>query len=388
MATVLSAAWLGAATGAFALGFRNPDQSARATGQGEAFVAQADDASAIYYNPGGLTQLRGTQLTSGAYVTFRDWQFKGDVARDGITAPAFLPHFYGATDLGLEQWRFGLGFNIPFGNSVDWGDHGPLRYMVTQASLAVYNIEPTVAYKINDHLSIGVGLNIYDGTTSLKNYQFLPTGHLHFEGDGMAVGATVGALWKINEQHSLGLVYRSPFEIDFVGSIELTPVAGKTDAKSTIKFPQSIAAGYAYRPVKQLKLEVDVEWTNWNPLNTVSVVVPANKMLNGKTGVEFNWKDSFFYEFGAQYDFNETWAVRAGYIFSENTVPNSTFSPNLPDSNRHVFSVGLGYSSKLLNVDLTYQYSLSDDRTVKTGPAAGEWRTQAHALMATSTWKF
>ena len=100
-ATALSAAWLSATTAVFALGFRNPDQGARATGQGEAFVAQADDASAIYYNPGGLTQLQGTHLTSGGYITFRDIQYRGDVNHDAITAPAMLPHFYAASDFGL-----------------------------------------------------------------------------------------------------------------------------------------------------------------------------------------------------------------------------------------------------------------------------------------------
>src|ERR1035438_4359894 len=61
----------------FGLGFDNPDQDARATGQGEAFVAQADDASAIFYNPAGLTQLKGTEITSGMMVSFPDSRLQG-----------------------------------------------------------------------------------------------------------------------------------------------------------------------------------------------------------------------------------------------------------------------------------------------------------------------
>jgi long-chain fatty acid transport protein len=122
-----------------------------------------------------------------------------------------------------------------------------------------------------------------------------------------------------------------------------------------------------------------------------------------RTTIPFNWKDSFFYELGTQYDFTDHWVGRAGYIFSENTVPTSTFSPNLPDSNRHIFSVGFGYDSKDkailfnkfgLSVDLVYQYALSQDRTIPAGKSAasplvdGKWESSSHGIMATTTVKF
>ena len=155
-----------------------------------------------------------------------------------------------------------------------------------------------------------------------------------------------------------------------------------------INFPQSVAVGYAYRPIAKLKLEVDVEWTNWDPLNTVQLR-SINPLLTGAQG--YNWKDSFFYEFGAQYDLNEHWTVRGGYIFSENTVPDSTFTPAVPDSDRHVLSVGLGYGTKRMQVDVAYQYSFTVSRTVAGSPGTlsdGKWTTDGHALMVTSTLKF
>jgi long-chain fatty acid transport protein len=89
--------------------------------------------------------------------------------------------------------------------------------------------------------------------------------------------------------------------------------------------------------------------------------------------------------------------VRGGYIYSENTVPNSTFSPTVPDSNRHIFSIGLGYATKRIGIDLAYQYSLSMDRTVRNsadtnfdgvGDLDGKWKSDGHALMISSTMKF
>ena len=136
MAAAIGAASLMASTSALALGFRNPDQDARATGQGEAFVAQADDASAIYYNPAGLTQLKGTEITSGAYLVISRHPFSWRGSGAEMNTMAFLPHFYAATDFGATQspWRFGLGVNVPFGNAAEYWDAGPFRYLVTQAS--------------------------------------------------------------------------------------------------------------------------------------------------------------------------------------------------------------------------------------------------------------
>jgi long-chain fatty acid transport protein len=385
----------------FALGFKNPDQDARATGQGEAFVAQADDASAIYYNPGGLTQIQGTEVTSGAMLAFPDSRLKGAGSGGEMNTMAFLPHLYAVTDFGAAQspWRFGLGFNVPFGNQAEFSDNGPFRYIVTQASLAVFNIQPTVAYQINEHLSLGAGLNIYDGTTDLKrNVDLsgfgLPDGHVHFDGDGQAFGATVGLMWKITPQHTVGVVYRSPFKINFDGHASVNlPVIGTESkpANASIQFPQSVAGGYAFRPTKKLKLEADIEWTNWEMLHKVVLHEPGGTpglSLDGTT-IPFDWQDSLFYEFGAQYEVDDHWTVRGGYIYSENTVPNSSFSPTVPDSNRHVFSVGLGYSVPRFTVDIVYQYSLSENRTVSNGTAAdGTWESDGHMVMVTSSLKF
>ncbi len=397
---------LGTAHSAWGLGFRNPDQDARATGQGEAFVAQADDASAIYYNPAGLTQLNGTVVTSGAYVSSPDIRFHGASGNEEMNSPSFTPHIYMASDLGTRKWRFGLGFNVPFGNAVDWGDHGSLRYTVTKSSLAVFSISPAAAYQVNDHLSLGAALNVYQGHTELHNDILLspaPDGHFRFRGDGTAVGATVGLLWKITEQHTVGAVYRSPFTINFKGDAAIgnTPPfpffpgnPGPSSAHSSIEFPQSAAIGYAFRPIKKLKLEADLEWTNWDTLNTVRLR-SKNPTFDANTSpasnLPFNWKDSFYYEFGAQYQVNDRWVVRGGYIFSGNTVPNSTFSPTVPDSNRHVFSIGGGYSTARFGIDIAYQYSLSEDRTVNNSvfsAANGTWKSDGHALIITSSLKF
>ncbi len=409
---VASALCLLAVTTSYGLGFRNPDQDARATGQGEAFVAQADAPSAIYYNPGGLTQLSGTEISSGGLIIFRNIKFNGAKAHEELNDPAFTGHTYLATDFGLERWRFGLGINIPFGNAVDWGNRSSFRYQLTKTSLRVFNYELAAAYKFNDHFSLGAGFSFYDSTTELNRLVLFPPpffppgtpdGKFRFDGDGQAFGATAGLLWTINEQHSIGVVYRSPFVIDYHGDIvvrkDATGLYGRSPATAEIIFPQSAAIGYAFRPNQKLKLEVDAEWTDWDTLNAVRLHSPNGAFATSPgSSVPFNWESSWYLEGGAQYKLDEHWTLRGGYIFSQNSVPNSTFSPTLPDSHRHVFSLGLGFATgRHINIDVTYQYSLSEDRTVRNSADAnfdgagdfdGKWKSDGHALMITSTYKF
>jgi len=394
--------YLAQAAQVFGLGFRNPDQGARATGQGEAFVAQADDPSAVYYNPAGLVQMPGTQISGGGYALFSHVRLDGVAVDNSMDRFSVLPHFYVVTDLcqSNSPWRFGLGVNVPFGNSANWGNglNAPFRYLVSKSSLSVMNFAPTVAYRVNECFSLGCSLNIYYVSTEMA--QKIPGSYFsqatdasfRFKGDGMGVGATLGALWKINERHSVGAVYRSPFSIDFKESATLrNPSVGPSDANATIQFPQSVAFGYAYRPMPKLKLEVDADWTGWDALNNVHMHWSKGP-LNGYI-IPFNWMDSWFYEFGAQYELNEHWTVRAGYIFSECSVPQSVFSPSIVDSDRHVLSAGIGYNTERFSVDVVYQCSLLVGRTINQaasvfGNVNGEWSGDGHAVMVTTTFRF
>jgi long-chain fatty acid transport protein len=108
---------------ALAGGTEIPNQGAAAAAQAEAFMAQADDPSAIYYNPAGITQLHGTVASAGIYALFPEWTFHAD-AGDGqvMDLPSYLPHSYLVSDFGLERWRVGLGVNNVFGMNEDWGN--------------------------------------------------------------------------------------------------------------------------------------------------------------------------------------------------------------------------------------------------------------------------
>ena len=131
----------------------------------------------------------------------------------------------------------------------------------------------------------------------------------------MPSGGTAGLLWKITPQHSIGLLYRSPFDINFHGNGKLTPRSATKNSppEQHLNFPQFVKGGYAFRPIPQWKLEADVEWIDWDPLNSVMLHAPGSS-FNGTT-IPFNWQDSWYYEFGTEYQIDDHWTVRGGYIF-------------------------------------------------------------------------
>jgi long-chain fatty acid transport protein len=384
---------------ALAGGTEIPNQGAAAAAQAEAFMAQADDPSAIYYNPAGITQLHGTVASAGIYALFPEWTFHAD-AGDGqvMDLPSYLPHSYLVSDFGLERWRVGFGVNNVFGMNEDWGNKGPLRFLSNIAQLAVINLQPTVAYQVNDNLSVGLGFNIYYGQLLMTRNVALgpppfPEGDFHFRGDAWSYGVSPGILWKINDRHTLAAMYRSPFTLNFDGdaSVKAPGVkVGPSRSHVTIDFPQMAGVAYAYRPIKPLKLEFDVVWTDWNTYD--SARLSSNDPNFNGIAVPADWMSGFSYRFGTQYDINRNWAVRAGYAYGQNAIPSDTYSPLVPDSTYHLFTVGLGYKTDKWGVDAAYQYAYRERRSISgdsvNSPAVdGSWENNIHTLMLTLTFK-
>lgn len=388
--------WAFMARGALGGGFQVPSQSARAAGQGDAFTAQADDPSAIYYNPAGLTQLGGTQITAGLYAVFPRFGFESALGDQSNNEAAYIPHAYLVSDFGLHDWRFGIGINSVFGLSEDWGSTGPLRTQVTHADLNILNIAPTVSYRVNEHLSLGGALNVCYGTVELNNavpLSFGPEGKIRIDGHDTELGVTLAALWKPNEHHAFGLVYRSGFRMSFDGSTRIDvpglPRIGPSDTTESIDLPQIVVAGYTWRPNPRLSLSADVQWADWETLNAVRVKSddPRFAALPPR---RFDFESSFTWRFGAQYQLNDNWAVRAGYVYSQTSSPSSTFAPTVLDLDSHVFTAGVGYARPHWSIDAAYRHIHGVDRDINhsINSPPGRYSDETDAVMVSVTYRF
>lgn len=379
----------------FGLGIRQPEQGAAAIGQNDAFVAQADDPSAIYYNPAGLIQVTGTRTLSGAYFNGPEATYNGSGTGAGTGKGAqdqinIVSHFYVVSDFGMEWFRAGLGIFTPFGQSVDWGNNNSFRYVTTRAGLRMVDLNPTVSFKILDNLFFGAGYDFYYCDADVRRalpfvipgVGFLGEGNFRFEGHGEGSGFNVGTMWKIDEQNTIGVSYRSRVDVEFDGHVKVSQIPGalglgskvKQHARSEFNFPDIVQMGYAFWLNPRWKLELDGDWTHWDVTSGQNLKSQGLKGTFGLTQAQLktklNWEDSWIVALGTQYEVKTNLFLRGGWYFSQNSVPNKTFSPTVADGDRVGVSAGLGYKWKKVKLDVAYQFNVTLDRDVKNNVGA------------------
>ena len=358
-------------------GYRIPYLGTAAASQGEAFVAQADDASALHYNPAGLTQVEGVQFYFGANFITGSTEFTsttGARADSDLGGSVALPppiHAYLTWNLKnagideLEPLTLGIGVNSPFGLKIRWPDDGPFSTTVTEAALQLLDIKPTLAYRASPMLSLGLGLDIYtfwnfvgEGQTEIKSND--PTSGLPTElnGTDTTVGFNVSALYTHRRNTAgkprlnLGVVYRSGTDLHLEGEF-IVNGAKAAEAEAKLPIPQLLAAGVAYWPVRdqehEWKLEFDFEWIEWSTYTNLDVAFSTGAVALSPR----DWKDTYTFSVGTEFKWlNPTslpkWevALRGGYQRAQ--APNSsvTWSPLVPDANINKFSTGLGLKCK------------------------------------------
>ncbi len=378
---------------ASASGTRVGFKDAFAMARGNAFVATADNASAVYYNPAGLTQLEGTQLVGNIYTVAVSSDYQGtggSAAMDNRSHT--IPAFYASWKTQGSTWAFGLGVYAPFGLSTEWPANSPLRTFALKNKETYRTFNLSGAYQISPTLSVGGGLTYNKATVDLSRAigVFGPNDLFRFQGEGHAVGYTLGTLWRPDPKHSFGFSYQSHTSIKMTGTTDTIPLASGEPSEATFVFPEVAIIGYSYRPTPQWNFEVNVDWTNWNRFNTVTI-----SKASGPVPLAFNWQSGYFYEFGATRYFENGLHLSAGYLYTENSTPDATYTPALPDSNKSFYSLGLGYTAGNLSFDLAWHYGDGGTRTVKGSPpsligatADGTYQNSLNAYSISAGWRF
>jgi long-chain fatty acid transport protein len=379
--------WAVSAIPVFANGFYIPVQAPEATARGNAWVATADTAAAVYYNAAGLTQLGSSDLVVGAYSVNLGIKAESDLGGtyNNDSSWSVLPQIYGAVPIN-DKLVAGFGLNTPFGLSTDWGNDTPFRQLAMETELVYATGWAVLGYKLTDTLSIGGGLGVHRADINLsQGITFGATDSFQFEGDGEALSWTASALWKPVEKHSVGVVYRSKADFTLDGDARNSYALGSESGSLDFMTPSTAAIGYAYRPCAQWSFEANIEWVNWDELNTLNL-----SKGSGDIGIPFDWKSNFIYSVGGTRYFDNGWNVSAGYNFIENSQPDSTFNPGISDANRHWLNAGVGQKLERFKWNFAYQYAFSD-RDVSGSPfglADGTYKSRFHGLMLDFEFKF
>ena len=366
----------------FANGFDIYEQSAKAVGLGGAFIAQADDPSAIFFNPAGIVQLEGTQLSVGACAIRPTMQFKTDGNPAMGTAPGqtwtikdhvwTIPNAY-LTHRINDNLSAGIGVFSHFGLGVNWPNTFEGRFTpgTIESVVETLSVSPVIAVKPSERFSIGFGPYAQYLNIDLRNRAFvgLPappftsdrnlaqTVDAELKGIDWGWGYNTGLRVKITERLIFGASYISRVSHDFTdGKQTLTSSATgqvlvRQDFSSSITLPAKLRTGLAWKQ-HPWTVEIGAEWTEWSSYRTLRADFANGTFLDSPK----NWHDVWMYRLGAQYSLNKYLDLRAAFLYDQSPVPRSTLDPLVPSGDRSVLCLGVGVHFGRYTVDVGYNH--------------------------------
>ncbi len=359
-------------------------QGSKAIAMGGAFIGQADDFSAVFWNPAGLTQMKKTSfsLFGTALIPTGTYKF----ATYGIDAKT-VDKMYPSGSVGFfkplsDKLVVGILAYVPAGSGAKW-DGEQLKILSYNKALewesliAVITVSPAIAYKITDTLSLGATLNINYGTLNLKKPALFSPYKLavQYEEESTAVGfgATIGLLFKPTDKLGIGLNLRTPTKINFKGSATngLAPILLKASDTSDIKreatWPMWIGGGISFKPIEKLTLNADLQYTNWEKIQKIDATYTDTAWqanLAKGASIDLRWENKIQYRVGLEYKLSDQFALRGGYYYDPAVGPDETLTILLPQFTYNVVTFGLGYQTEKISLDLAIEHLMGGDRTI------------------------
>ena len=406
---------------AFAGGFGLNEQGAKASGMANAFAAQADDPTAVYFNPAGIVQLDGTQVTIGASPVMPQAKFENttpagsDPGNFRKSSPGdktnlddeviTVPNAYMTQKIN-DRASFGFGAFSNFGLVTNWPNSWPGRFIPggTYSELATLSVNPVLAFKPHQRVSLAAGPVMQYLYFELKQKQFTGPGNPElsskFKGDDVDWGWNAALMVWLTDNLKFGASYRSEVRHRIHGQLKVSPdIGADTGFTANFKTPANAYLGLAWTH-GPLTLEFDAQWTNWSSFGELAA--KFNRPVGaGTTGlaVEEDWHDAWGYRFGAQFAVNQYLDVRAGIAYDESPIPSKSVSPRIPGGDRWIYAVGFGGHFNAFTADLAYQYVDAesvkmgsvggDDAPVPGAPLQGKFKdVDAHIIAVNLTYKF
>lgn len=358
-----------------------------ASGIGTAYAgsaAVADNASTIYFNPAGMTLLPGRQVSLGISAVRPSFEFRDENSRGtGIGAPLMavggnggdaggwsaIPNAYVSWQVS-PQWFIGLGISAPFGLATEYeSDSWRGRLHSLKSEIKTVNVNPSVAYKLNDKVSLGFGINYQQIDAEMTN--LTPVGPYRLKGDDAAWGWNAGALFTLSPAMRVGVSYRSAMDYHLDG--KRTLAANTVDANANLKLPDTFILSVWQQVSDRWEAMGDLSFTNWSTLGKLNI-----KYATGTDVESFNYKDSWRFAWGAAYKASEEWKVKFGIAYDRTPTTNSDRSARVPDNNRIWLSIGGQWKpAKYSTLDFGYAYLYLKDPKIE--------QTRTYYLPGTST---
>ena len=372
---------------AFASGFSLNEQSARTLGQAFAGRASdADTATTVADNPAGMSRLKRAEFSGGfalvnAYADISDNSGSTstpfgtadvDGSNDGDMIP-LTPIPFGFYVHPVDD-HFSLGFGVyaPFGLTTDYERDFQGRYFGTKSAIKVITAQPTASYKLDNGLSLGLGITINRFKGELKKDIFNPIPgspdiHAGVKGDDTAFGYNLGLLYELDENTRFGLTYFSKVDYTLEGHTNLDNVpvgpaffpssSVRYDASLDITTPERIDFSFTHALTPELTLHGDVARTNWSRISEIRVENEGAPSAVATSVEPLDWDHTMFYALGLSYQIDPQWTIRGGIAFDEQPIPDSTRSVRLPAGDRKMAAIGATWALREdVSVDFSYLY--------------------------------
>ena len=350
-----------------AAGFALIEQNA--SGLGNAYAGQAasaQDASTIFFNPAGLTMLPDRQLVAAGHLIKPQVEFSGSSTiggDDGGDAGglAVVPNAYFAYRL-TPDIHAGIGMNAPFGLKTEYDSTWAGRTQGIKSELKTINLNPSIAWKATDTLSLGAGLSIQYAEATLTN--LTGAGLLTVQGDNYGWGFNLGALWQLSDATRIGLAYRSEVDQKLEGTAEFSVVTALNGpVTASVTLPDSASLSLVHQLNPKWELLADVTWTGWSDFYKLAIVRTDGSPLGSPT-IE-NWSDSYRYSVGANYRLNDKLTLRGGVAYDETPVSDAFRTVRIPDESRTWVAFGAQYRlSNKTALDFGYAHLFVKDAAI------------------------
>ena len=378
----LNIVFCGLARNAFAGGFALYEGSVRANGLDGCLIGKADDPSAIFFNPAGITQLDGTQISLGGTIVtpmthVRTESWSGRTQDSHLKRNYFMPPYAYVTYKQSERLWLGLGFFAPFGLGTEFDEGWAGRHNSYNAFVRVVTLNPNAAFKVTDRLSVSGGVNLSRLDLKLESRAPLFEADIAMKGNGMGVGYNLGVHYKLLDWIKLGLSYRSKIHINlngranYISSPNMQRLFLNGHIDSTVTLPDMLMLGVNFQALKNLSVELSTIRTGWSNFDQMSIqfhnpVAGMKRVTKAK-----NWNDVWRWQIGFEYNAAAWLDLRAGYVYDNGPTPRTTTDYLVPANDRQMFCFGTGFKWKAWTLDLSYSYLVSRNRTVTARPIDG-----------------
>jgi long-subunit fatty acid transport protein len=359
--SMIALAMLGVSAQAHAGGFANSDLSASAAGVGNAFVATANDASAMAFNPSGIAWQDGVSLMGGgSLIRSRNNSLK----TPSITYPNTISqqpsayHAYAAVMPHTSNLGFGLAYVTAFDVNNNWSTLGT-GFGVTDIN--IQRASADAIYSFSSSLAMAVGGDWYIGKAALSQ------GTVRFDGRSKsdAFGGHASLMWRPWYGWSFGLMGRTGPKVKFSGNGGIL----------SLQLPDQVAVGVAHDFTDNIRLELDADWMHWSKLKNLDVVGGTAAQTNA-----LNLRDSVSAMAGLTWTWRENATVRVGYTFEGAASKSTGFNPALADQDGHRISLGGGFDAFGFHTDASYSYTFYPKKTMA-GLVSGTLRDRRQALL-------